>query len=322
MTNGYNFDYEIELGFDKETKEVKDYIIKAKEEDCYFVFNKEFTKGKYVYKPSEVTKLCTKVIDDTTKEFKEQVLELFHLVFKKKELNNLKIYGKTYDVHDVVKFEENLTKTSEGLVGHFEISSENLADSFGSNLLLRFTSIDLDAYSDYQITNRYYKHFNIDYVSASPRDGKTRGFRLTLGLNSEYFLYHLVKNVDNDYWEVTFVDTLPKYFSNDSEFLRMFNTLKEDFSRFMCNGRFLVKFSDKVREDYGCVIQELLNKTEYQDEDYHRREYKEEKERITQLVYSILEEHPHWKETKESLEKDHLDTDKEECCERSLVRRA
>lgn len=314
MCYSYNFDYEIEFGFDKRTKELKKYIIKAKEEDCYFVFNKEFTKGKYVYKPSEGKKLFTKVIDDMTKEFKEQTLELFCLAFRQKELKEIKVYGNTYNINEVLVFQDGLNMTDEGLTGYFEITNNDVSESFGSNLLLRFTSVDLDDYSDYQITNRYYKHFNIDYVSASSRVGKTKGFRLTLGLNSEYFLYHLVKNVDNDYWEVTFVDHLPNYDNKHIEFLHMLNIMKEDFSRFMCNGRFLVKFSDKVREDYGCIIQELLNKTKYQDEDYHRREYEDEKVGITKLVYSILEEHPNWKDCKKKLEKGQVDLDTEECC--------
>lgn len=303
MYFGYNFDYEIELGFDKRTKELKKYIIKPKDEDCYFVLNKDFTKGKYVYKPSESKKFFTKVIDDMYKEFKEQTLELFCLAFRKKDFKEIKLYGNTYDVNEVLVFQDGLEMTDEGLTGYFEITNDVVSDSFGSNLLFRFTSIDLDVYSDYQITNRYYKHFNIDYVSASPRTGKTNGFRLTLGLNSEYFLYNLVKNVDNDYWEVRSIDTLSKYYNIGSDFLHMLNVMKEDFSRFMCNGRFLVKFSDIVREDYGCVIQELLNKTKYQDEDYHRREYEDEKEGITKLVYSIIEEHPRWKEYNERVEK-------------------
>lgn len=318
MYYGYNFYHELELVYDKKGKEVKEYIFKIKTNNCHFVFNKYFTKGRFVYSKKDNIKgykrLCKPVIEEIKDKCKRETFDLFHLAFKKEELKNLRIYCKTYDVTSEVKFQDEVIQTGEDLVIFFEIPNKTFASDFGSDLIHQFTTIDLDFYNDFQINNKYYKHFNIEYVSASPYYKNPKELKLTLGLKSEYFRYRLVKEPGVASWKLVYTDNHPADFKHNEEFLCLLSVMKEDLSRFLCNGRYIIGFDKRMLKDYECIIEAVRESSEYRTEPYHEIEYEGQKQELDRVVQSVLEEHPDWKEYKEKVEKGQIDLDTEECC--------
>lgn len=318
MYYGYNFDHEIELVYDKKTKKVKEYIISVPVAKCYFVFNKEFTKGRFAYSIKDNIKgykrLCKSVMEDVKEKCKRETFELFRLAFKKEDLKNLRKFSKTYDITSEVKFQDDVIQSGEDLVTFFEIPNKTLATDFGSELIYQFTTIDLDCYSDFPVNNKYYKHFNIDYVSASPCYKNPKELRLTLGLKSEYFRYHLVKEPGVDFWKMTYSVNHVADYKRDEEFLQLLSAMKEDFSKFLCNGSYFIKFHRDFLEDYGCIIEAVRETSSCKREPYHDMEYEGQKQELDRVVQSVLEEHPNWKEYKEKVEKGQMDLDTNECC--------